>query len=127
MQVRVINSESLDTRGAKVRMSIPMSHDEEPEVSLTKEKYESLGEKAISEIRSVEPNGYFVLKVARILRGFSQGEMAKMLGISLKTYQKRESKCKKFKFTYINAMSIHKELKMSTDTLFFTSKFLDLT
>lgn len=125
MQVRVVNSKSLDMSGSKVKITVPISRDVEPEVLLTKEKYDSLGKKAISEIRLVEPKGHFILRVTRILRGLRQSDMAKMLGISLRTYQRREMG-QGGEFTLLNILTICDKFKINADTLFFVDHFLNL-
>lgn len=118
MQIKVINHESLDSQGTQVKLRIPLSHDESLELALTKEKYIRLSKKAVAELRAVEAKGYFVLKVMRILKGLKQADMAKMLGISVKCYQRRESRYNNADFTYLDIMIMHKEFKMSIETLF---------
>ncbi|WP_148271312.1 hypothetical protein [Desulfosporosinus acidiphilus] len=116
----MINRESLDSEGTQVELRIPLSQDESLELTLTKEKYNSLSKTARAELRAVEAKGYFVLKVMRILKGHKQADMAKMLGISVKCYQRRESRYNNADFAYADILIMHKEFKMSIEALFRT-------
>ena len=124
MKINVINLKSLDTVGTKVRLAVSISNSEEPILTLTKEKFDCLGTKIIAKIKTVEQKGLFVLKVARILKGLSQADMAKVAGISTKAYQRRETMNAEFLLGEI--ISICDEIDINADTLFFTMQNLKL-
>ena len=124
MKVNVIDLISLDTTGTKVRLAVSISNSEEPTLTLTREEFDRLGIKVIAKIKAVEAKGHFVLKVARILKGLTQSDVAKIAGISTKAYQRRETNNADFMLDDI--VSICKEFDISADTLFFTNQYLKL-
>ena len=126
MKVKVVSGNELDLRGTQAKLIASISDNTEPVLMLTKREFDRLNNKAIAEIRAVKAKGYFVLKVARILRGLRQSDMAKMLGISLKTYQRRETRYNNTDFTLVEISTISCEFKISIDSLFFTNLYLNI-
>ena len=126
MKINVTNLKSLETTGTKVWLTVSISNNEEPTLTLTKWEFDRLGIKVIAKIKAVEAKGFYVLKVARILKGLTQSDMAKILGISTKTYQRRETKYDNADFTLYDIISIRREFNISADTLFFTHQYLKL-
>lgn len=122
MKVKVFNCDSLGR--AQVRVSIPVQRGEEVVLMMTQKEFDRLGNKVITELESVKESGYFLVKIARILRGLKQSDMAKLLNISVKTYQRRESKLSNFKF--IDVQTICEKFNMREDTLFFLKSYLDI-
>lgn len=127
MKILVRNCDALDNRGAKIELTIPISRNEEPALVIIKGEYDRLDDETIAEIQAIEPNGYFVLKLMRILKGWKLLDMAKLLGISEKTYKNREDMHGNEDFTLVDIHYICNKFKMSADTLFFTTQYFNLT
>jgi DNA-binding XRE family transcriptional regulator len=119
VKVTVINCKALDVIGTQINLVASIARSRGLEIVLTRQKADSLGPEVISKIQKVE-GGYCILKVVRTLRGLKQRDMAKLLGISVNTYQKKESLYNGSDFSLIEVHNICNEFNLAPDTLFFT-------
>lgn len=118
MNVNVRNIEELDCKGSQIKIYIPISQKEEPELVITKSKANEIGNTALSKIWNMNCKGFCILKIIRIINGITQAEMAKSLCMPISTYRHKENRDNGSDFMTNEAEAICKRFKMSFDILF---------